>query len=42
MHNTYKFATDHFVSLAKSAHFEPVHREMSESGRIALHVLKAV
>lgn len=42
MHNTYKFNVDRFLNLTKKAYFEPMHTVMSDSGRIALHILKAI
>lgn len=42
MHNTYKFSVDQFLAMARRAYFEPVFTEKSHSGRVALHVLKAV
>lgn len=42
MHNTYKFSTDMFLKMARRAYFEPIFTEKSKSGRVALHVLKAV
>lgn len=42
LHNTYKLTMDDFLASAQKCNFFPVHSKVNKTGRMAIHVLKAI